>query len=341
LSTKQKNSILPSIALVVASVIAGLIILELILKLVYDRPRPQNHHFQRWAEPDLTLGWRNRQGVWVVDHEEKAMSILENGQRKTCWQESVPRDATQIILIGASFIMGYGLEDQETCASQLQKRFPLIHITNYATPGYSTYQSLLALEQYFKKHINNHQRIVVYGFCDNHQWRNTASYEWIRALTSYEGSHIIPPYVSLTSDTLVEHPFERRNLFGLGNKLEIFHLIQDLKLRDETRGRNNPSVYIPVTQLLLLKMATLAKQNNSQYIVLFTYFNKRQIKIYKAFCDQHQIAFVDATRDHIKWGDPTFFLGPHGKSHPKKEVHAIWAKDLGDYLIREGLLSTN
>ncbi|MFC1836424.1 hypothetical protein ACFL2Q_17165, partial [Thermodesulfobacteriota bacterium] len=44
---------------------------------------------------------------------------------------------------------------------------------------------------------------------------------------------------------------------------------------------------------------------------------------------------VYGTRDHIRWGNPKYFLGPKGRGHPKKEVHSIWAKELGDYLVQK------
>jgi hypothetical protein len=78
------------------------------------------------------------------------------------------RDTKTIVVLGDSVVFGFGLEDDETIASQLQvlinqKGLPY-SIKNIAAPGYSSWNEYEALNQYLNK---NKADIVVFVFVYN------------------------------------------------------------------------------------------------------------------------------------------------------------------------------
>jgi lysophospholipase L1-like esterase len=62
---------------------------------------------------------------------------------------AVPRPAgkERIAVVGDSSFFGFGIADDETMSSRLDRRWPLADAINAAVPGYSTAQSLLLLDE--------------------------------------------------------------------------------------------------------------------------------------------------------------------------------------------------
>ena len=53
---------------------------------------------------------------------------------------------TNVLLLGCSFTYGFGVDDDQTFASLLQKDFPEAGIQNAGVPGYGSVQSLMQLK---------------------------------------------------------------------------------------------------------------------------------------------------------------------------------------------------
>src|SRR5579864_1438884 len=105
-------------------------------------------------EPDLELGWRNREGVFDLTgpHRKDAFRYTNwsRGRRATASHETVPAAAKrpEVQFVGDSYVQGYGLTDSETFAWVFQQKHPELTVTNFGTGGYGTYQSYLSIKQW-------------------------------------------------------------------------------------------------------------------------------------------------------------------------------------------------
>ncbi len=94
---------------------------------------------------------------------------LDNHSRYVADRQQNP---TNVLLLGCSFTYGFGVEDDQTFASLLQKSFPEAGIQNCGVPGYGSVQSLLQL----KAQLDSTQlKVVLLHFSSFHFMRNTLS----------------------------------------------------------------------------------------------------------------------------------------------------------------------
>ncbi len=218
--------------LVLVSVLLVLFCLELGLRLTAYRKsaREGGFHADRWAAPERTLGWISRPGAWDVDIHDTPMTILEHGERLTTGQEGRD-DAPVCLLLGGSYMQGYGVADDATIASELARLLPGWRFVNLSVPGYGTHQAHLLLQRWVAEH-ETLPRLVIYGYIDHHGLRNIASYAWMKGLSSYKGVHLIPPHLELDEDgTWRERPYAEVNFLGLADKLSLVYFLQDVFLR--------------------------------------------------------------------------------------------------------------
>ncbi|MFP4502657.1 MAG: hypothetical protein ACLFTT_16810 [Candidatus Hydrogenedentota bacterium] len=131
---------------------------------------------ERIVRDDPYLGYTHRPGRMVV--AGKVMTHLDNTLRITQPLEAYARaaDRPEVWLFGCSITHGYGLNDDETFAWQLQKKLPEFEIVNFGVEGYSTVQSLLQLERALKERGRPEAATLIYG--KFHDERSILSRNW-------------------------------------------------------------------------------------------------------------------------------------------------------------------
>jgi lysophospholipase L1-like esterase len=75
-----------------------------------------------------------------------------------------PPGVRRIVVLGDSFMWGWGVEDRETMASCLEERLEATETVNFGTDGYSAVQSLVRLEEEGMRYSPD---VVTYAFCKN------------------------------------------------------------------------------------------------------------------------------------------------------------------------------
>lgn len=169
-----KGKIYPSRAmLVMLSVVVGLLSLEIALRIVgYPVARDIDDYMPNVLLRDDELGWRHNPGKYFFQAEGARpikVTYWPNGLRAT--RELPAHDGKEVILLGCSFVDGFGLSDEDTFAWKLQVHLPDLSVQNLGTAGYGTYQSLLALRRYLTQSTSI-APVIVYGFADFHTARN-------------------------------------------------------------------------------------------------------------------------------------------------------------------------
>ena len=100
--------------------------------------------------PDSTLGWKAKEGSYLLlptnpKGKQFHLTIGKDGQRKT--GENNKDVDGEILVIGGSFSLGWGVNDEDTFSSKLQKKYTNFKVYNFGQGGYGSVQSLLLLEK--------------------------------------------------------------------------------------------------------------------------------------------------------------------------------------------------
>ncbi len=136
-------------------------------------------------QPDPELGWINREGQYDMAASDRPPFRYTNwtqGRRATSETQSAPDDPRpRLILVGDSYVYGYGLGDADTFAWRIQQNHPELAVSNYGTPGYGSYQSYLAMDRALESRPPNAS--VLYLLNGFHESRNVADPSWIRVAT--------------------------------------------------------------------------------------------------------------------------------------------------------------
>ena len=151
----MKISLPGKITLVFISIIISITITEILLRVFEIKPweniiinKPQIF------KPDTALGWKAKKGNYIIPPLHQLgkkfnMSFDEDGQRKT--GESNNKVEGEILVIGGSFAQGWGVSDESTFSSKLQKKYTNFKVYNFGHGGYGSIQSFLLLEEQIPK----------------------------------------------------------------------------------------------------------------------------------------------------------------------------------------------
>ncbi|MEN8181971.1 MAG: hypothetical protein ABFS46_05490 [Myxococcota bacterium] len=297
---------------------------------------------------DPALGWRLKPGR----HRYRGYSrgappirttLLEDGSRTTGFRGEASEN---LLLLGGSFVQGWGLSDEQTLAWQLQKLHPGAHVLNYGTGGYGTYQSLLLLEEILA--TPDPPEAVVYGFVPLHEMRNVAEPGWLHSLALGSRSGLASvPFASLDPEgRLVRHPPARYPTWPLREQLSLVAFAESVFV--EARAGDRGARAREVTLRALLEMNARCLEQGSRFVVAFLWTAPGQRvayrqgtnpeietfrgDLYERALREGQIPFVDCS--HVLTPE----LSIPGDGHPGPEVNAFWADCLSRRLQALGLL---
>jgi hypothetical protein len=232
------------------------------------------------------------------------------------------------VFLGCSFIYGYGLHDKQTLPWMVQEKLPSLEVRNCGTPGYGTYQSLLAMEEELSRTPTDGKRIFVYAFCDFHEGRNVADpynlRNWVR-LTRHGNVEV--PYCLLdVEEKLVQIRFQGYPLLPLRQHSSLISLVEDcwITVKGQTRLRQKRAV----TEQLLLRMRDLASKSDAAFIVLLQSLQKEPRDHYLSFFKNHEFEFIDGAHPEQNSLKMLLLDG----YHPNADMNDYWAKLVVNYL---------
>jgi len=118
------------------------------------------------------------------------VTIERDGGRRTAYERSDhPR---RVLLLGDSFVFGWGLNDEQTASWLLQSYFANQYtVQNISFGGWGTTEELITVRRFADS--LGQDDVVILGYADYYKRRNVAAPSWLRVLTSpavraaYEG----------------------------------------------------------------------------------------------------------------------------------------------------------
>ena len=289
-------------------------------------------------QADPIIGWKNKPGTYYFpEHtpgkEQAIMTIDKEGYRIASPQ---PRKGDKtVIYTGGSDIMGWAVSDNEVFTWKISERFKDLRIVNMASAGYSTYQSLLNLRDYF----NNHEEkpdLVISAFDFFQIERNVAAPQFFNGLARFNGENRLGlPYCTLSlkpGKDLEYFPPAIHPNWPLKKYLALINEAEFLYVR--IKYKEAYSQQYEVTELLLKELANLCKLNDVPFLISIMIIPEPfwDLKVpdnigekYMRFMETNQIDYVDCCVDYFKTGD----IIP-GDLHPNEKVHERWAECVGN-----------
>jgi hypothetical protein len=177
------------ILLVFASLVITLGLLEGVLQLMDYPPDPSRartrvSYFRPtspYMEFDPTYGWRDKANseIDLSDNNQKIhLKFNSRGLRGREYAYSKPPGTYRILIVGDSFVEGYGVKTEDRVSEQLEKLLndgntgQPVEVIAMGTAGYSTDQELLALQ---REGLRYHPDLVILMFYQNDVFHNIVS----------------------------------------------------------------------------------------------------------------------------------------------------------------------
>jgi GDSL-like lipase/acylhydrolase family protein len=164
----------PEVALLAASILASLAAAEGVLRLLGRGPLQVNPVPGNFWRHDPLLGWSNSPGAeGVFNHPRFRISVHINSKglrdREYAYEKSP--GTRRILVIGDSFVWGYGVEERETLAKVLETALSHVDVINGGVAGYGTDQELLWLRS---EGLRYRPDLVILVMCGNDDDENNS-----------------------------------------------------------------------------------------------------------------------------------------------------------------------
>ena len=311
--------------IILISILFSFIVIEFFLRI-------NNNEIKEKFDEDNTkkinqfnekIGWDLKPGKYLIKYNPKfenkfQISITDEKYR---FSGNVNQNNDDIIILGGSVTLGFGVNDDETFSYLIQKKLSKFNIKNYAAGGYSTYQSFLKLEEILKK--KNKIKFIFAIYNVDHEIRNIGNEEWLKILTKYSSKgYLYVPFASLDKNGELKRfkPIKYIRL-PFSDKLLIINKIEKafMRLFFYYKKSNQKLTTLKIFE----EMHNLAKKNESELIIISLSGNVDNL--YRKFFDENQIKNIIC---QIPYNDKYIIKGD---AHPNKEGHNLF----GDCILNE------
>jgi hypothetical protein len=188
------------------------------------------------------------------------------GYRETSFapNDSLSQMNPQIWVVGGSYTYGWGVADEETFPSQMQKMLPGFLVHNFGVGGYGTLQNLYQLQDLLKQGIK--PAYVILAYASFHDQRNTCNRYWMKAIApqsvleglAFPMARLGPEEELVYGRTPVAYtPYP-----GMGSSAFV-HALEASRCKAEESELNSPEV----SYRLIMEMGKLCEQNEITFIV--------------------------------------------------------------------------
>lgn len=232
------------------------------------------------------------------------------------------------LFFGCSIGFGYGLEDYQTLAYQVQQQGESTNSYNFAISGTGT-NHMLAEIQYrdLSKQVAEKDGCGYYIFFWDHIYRAIGTMhrytEWLH----------LAPYYKMENGKLVRHKLFKDGRPFISSMYERLYQTNIVKYFEaDLPLKLNDSHYDLVTEMVLETKKNYEKQfgNDKFYLVIYpnyVAYTPEQMQIFKSYLKKKKIKFIDLSQKIVYQGKYTL----PGDAHPNAEMNELMAK----YLLQE------
>jgi hypothetical protein len=307
---------------------ATLVLIELALRcfgIPGWRMEDRNSPAESWITFDDKFGWKNQPGSWKLKDlstvREFSYDFDENGVRAS---GSAVSPLYEVSFIGDSYVQGYGLREEETFISQLQRRFPSIRLKNHGVAGYGTYQSLLKAREILSN--ENPPAHIYYLFNSFHELRNSGDLSYLRWLNFAAGSYPDIPCAKLDKDgEIIEMRVQGRTYWLLSDYSALVALFDELYYLSLRKLRAQEAT--DLTEKLIQQIAIESTSHHAKFTVILFDMPIDLANEYSQRLSNDKINFIDCSS--ISRGDRSF---RQEDGHPNSQMSSQIADCLANGL---------
>jgi hypothetical protein len=255
---------------------------------------------------DPELGWVLRPSS-VVEMWNGPMSVWADSTRVTRPVEHTGAP-THAAVLGCSYTQGPWLADNESLGWLLQQRLPLLDVRSYATEGYGSYQSLLALRRHFAR-AKKPTSVVIYALGSFHGIRDRASRSWVADLKS-RGRLVafIPPHADADRDgVLAEFPSRQVESWRISEISALAHLVQKAYVSQLLVAADEPRNELRTQLASIRTMHDLSRQNGARFLVAVIFARDEFKKEMLPRLSRHRIEYADCSPATVPAAHPDAF----------------------------------
>jgi hypothetical protein len=278
-----KKQILANLLLVVSSLVFAGVLSELVLRaLGYETLYVNPERAIFWKYHPL-WGWHHdpgQHGIFESAEFRIAVSINQKGLRDRDYSYERTSEKKRILVLGDSFVWGFGVEQDQIFTEQLEDLLPNVEVINAGVSGYSTDQELLWLKSEGVKYDPDLGILVVRGIDDslNHLERVYVVYYKPR-FTFGENGHLELQNVPVPQASA----FERSLYLGRRHSSLVNFLIQNVRptilqklhgqgsfetQKLETFRESDASEQFTLTLALIDEIRRVAETENAQLMIV-------------------------------------------------------------------------
>ncbi|MCB0321539.1 MAG: hypothetical protein KDD60_11490, partial [Bdellovibrionales bacterium] len=249
------------IRFIVSRIIVVALTLEVTIRLLGFHPIPNIQSPSLSLSLHPRLGWEYIPGTYKYkrgNKKKKTYTYWSDHSRATSLQEP-KEEKPEILLFGDSVIHGYGLNDNETIAWQLQALLPDYTVRNFATDGGSHAISFLRMQEYLPSKSTPGSKII-FRWDSGLGERDVASYLWVFLMRKVQsmGNFYVPRAFLTPENQLTITPAEwQYRRIPLSNYSAFLTITEDLEFIFRAKGRENSKNVSPA---LLAKAKILAEE---------------------------------------------------------------------------------
>jgi hypothetical protein len=209
---------------------------------------------------DLKIGWVHRPGKYlfksVEDNNTDPITVTywDNGHRAS--RPNQDKAGKLILLVGCSFIEGYGLSDNDTIAWNLQSLRSDLKVENLGVNGYGTLHVYLTLKEHLR-HTKESDITVVYGYANFHKYRNIKNPMIQKSLTNNE----IFPYCNLKTCAT----WKGQGYNQILSSSRVYNAMMNIYETIIMNGKEDET--IAIENKLISKLVKLAKNHKAKLII--------------------------------------------------------------------------
>jgi hypothetical protein len=286
-----------------------------------------------WSVPDTELGWINRAGSSRAIGEDRAtMNFWDFGRRAARPDPAIPPgDRIPVLVVGGSDAQSYGVVDEASFPYLLAERYPNLWIENFGTGGYGTVQAVMMAERAYTQFYGSDQKpqLILLTLADSHFARNVSDQSWITSITDAQGRYISPPHYRVSGEQFVFYPFQAIGFLPLEKRSALVTMMHTAWLNSV--AHNSAAEGAPVTRHAVERLTEFAAERNVQLAVAVLLDDTRST-------DQVLRGQPFPHKDCSSFGrnNPKKYLLA-GNGHPNAELHALFARCIGEWLDAEVL----
>lgn len=145
-TSRKLRTMLARVMLIGISLFVGLLLAEGLTRILFPQLAPRTARLTKFWKYDSRYGWAHNPGAsgyFETFGVQAFVTINSKGFRGPEIEHARDQKRQRVLVLGDSYVWGYGVKDDEVFTERLRAAMPEVEIVNMGVSGYGTDQELL------------------------------------------------------------------------------------------------------------------------------------------------------------------------------------------------------